>query len=164
MRVGFHIRLHVLCASPYKIACFMHVFSSAIQIPTTINIFKDIIPQTLLTIAIFCSFENPNRKHIISPLHANTTTLHHHLLGIPTWIFCLCQGLKLKTERRSWKTETIPPLAVSKPLPYFRHRLQYQFQEIRIVFPTGTIKSRTGQRSCSCPQRQAVSIRDSLRR
>src|SRR6185312_5637249 len=55
-----HIRLHVSCASaPYKIACFMHV---AIQMPTTINIFKDIIPQALLTIAIFCSFENPNRK------------------------------------------------------------------------------------------------------
>jgi len=30
------------------------------------------------------------------------------------------------------------PLTVSKPLPYFRHRLQYQFQEIRIAFPTGT--------------------------
>ena len=38
------------------------------------TVFKDIIPQTLLTIAIFCSFENPNRKHIIPPLNANNTT------------------------------------------------------------------------------------------
>jgi len=55
------IYLHHIAVFACEIACFrlrtrLHVFDvfgSAIQIPTTINIFKDIITQTLLTIEIF---------------------------------------------------------------------------------------------------------------
>ena len=49
-------QLHSMQAqAPYEIACFMRVFGSAIQMPTTINIFKDIFPQTR---QFFANFKN----------------------------------------------------------------------------------------------------------